>query len=122
VPIVSAAYLDFRGLPGRRSADPFPGQLSDATARVVRIPPGPRTPHRHPRSSELVYVVEGVGTAWEDGRRTDVAAGDLMAIPPGVPHATVAGEGGLLLVCFFPDPDLAGNLEELAEPVISRSA
>jgi len=33
-----------------------------------------------------------------------------------VPHATVAGHDGLLLVCFFPHPDLAGNIEELTAP------
>ena len=120
MPVISAADLEFHGLPGRRSADPFPGLLRDSTARIVRIPPGPRTPHRHPRSSELVYVAEGTGTAWEAGYRSEVAAGDLLAIPAGVPHATVASDDGLLLVCFFPDPDLAGNLEELAEPTISR--
>ena len=89
--------------------------------RVVRIAPGPRTPHRHPHSSEVVYVAAGAGVAWEDGRRTAVAAGDLLAIARGVPHATVAGDGGLLLVCFFPHPDLTGNIEELTGPPINRA-
>ena len=66
----------------------------------------------------MIYVVEGTGVAWEDGRRTSVAAGDVVAIAAGVPHATVAGEGGLLLVCFFPDPDLRSNVEELLAPQI----
>jgi quercetin dioxygenase-like cupin family protein len=47
-----------------------------------------------------------------------VVAGDLVLIPPGVPHATVCtGRSDLVLVCFFPHPDLARNLEELAGPV-----
>ena len=117
MPVLRSSDVTFAQLPGRLSANPFPG-LTDCTARLVRIPPGPRTPHRHPRSSELVYVVEGSGVAWEDGARTQVAAGDLLSIPAGVPHATVAGDAGLLLICFFPDPDLPGNLEELAGPIL----
>jgi quercetin dioxygenase-like cupin family protein len=117
VPVIRSSALEFTRLRGRRSADPLaPGLIDDSSVRVVRIAPGPRTPHRHPHTSEVVYVVAGAGVAWEDGRRTDVAAGDLLAIPRGVPHATVAGHDGLLLVCFFPHPDLAGNIEELTAP------
>jgi quercetin dioxygenase-like cupin family protein len=120
MPVIRGAALEFATFPGRQSADPLAGGPSTGSSvRVVRIAPGPRTPHRHPRSSEVVYVVQGAGVAWEDGRRTDVAAGDLVAIPRGVPHATVAGAGGLLLVCFFPDPDLPSNLEELPTPQIT---
>jgi quercetin dioxygenase-like cupin family protein len=129
VPVIRGAALEFATLPGRQAADPFVAGRAqtitgsaDSSVRVVRIAPGPRTPHRHPRSSEVVYVAAGTGVAWEDGRRTDVAAGDLVAIPRGVPHATVAGDDGLLLVCFFPDPDLASNLEELPEPQIEITA
>jgi quercetin dioxygenase-like cupin family protein len=85
---------------------------------VVRIPPGPRTPHRHPHSWEVVYVAEGNGRIWEDEYATVVGAGDVAAISPGTPHATVCtGRSELVLVCFFPDPDLSGNLEELEGPV-----
>ncbi len=75
-------------------------------------------PHRHPRSAEVVYVAAGRGTAWEDGVRTPVSAGDFVVIPPGVPHATAASEE-LVLVCFFPAADMAGNVEELDGPQIS---
>jgi quercetin dioxygenase-like cupin family protein len=123
MPVVRSAALEFTQLSGRQSADPLPrGLLTDSSVRVVRVPPGPRTPHRHPGSSEVVYVVAGTGVAWEDGQRTSVAAGDVVAIPRGVPHATVAGESGLLLVCFFPDPDLGSNLEELLAPQIDLTA
>lgn len=120
MPVIRGAALEFASLPGRRSADPLTGGLAtDSSVRVVRIAPGPRTPHRHPRTSELVYVAAGSGVAWEDGRLASVAAGDLLTIPRGVPHATIAGESGLLLVCFFPDPDLGSNIEELPAPHIT---
>ena len=114
--------MPFAELPGRASADALPaGFDGSCSARVVRIPPGSRTPHRHPRSAEVVYVAAGSGVAWEDGHTTPVSAGDVIAIPQGVPHATAATEAGLVLVCFFPDGDLASNLEELSEPEISAS-
>jgi quercetin dioxygenase-like cupin family protein len=66
----------------------------------------------------VVYVVEGRGVAWEGDESTTVTAGDLVVVPRGVPHATVAADGtDLVLVCFFPHPDLAANLDELAGPV-----
>ena len=118
MPVVPAGALRFQQLPGRLSADPVPPALAaGCSARVVRIAPGPRTPHRHPHSAEVVYVVSGEGTAWEDGVPTAVGAGDLVVVPQGVPHATVAtGTSELVLVCFFPHPDLTSNLEELPGP------
>ncbi|MBO0827782.1 MAG: cupin domain-containing protein [Streptosporangiales bacterium] len=104
----------FRELPGRLSADPFAGVAgADASVRLVRLVPGSdRRPHRHPRSTEVVYVAEGSGRAWQDGEERPVSAGDVVLVPRGVPHMTVP-DGAMLLVCFFPDPDLATNLEEL---------
>lgn len=109
-----AGELDFRELPGRWSADPFPDDDAPVSVRVVRILPGvDRTPHRHPHSCEVVHVIEGRGTMWRDGTTVELAAGDVVLIPAGLPHATVARGGELRLVCFFPHPDLAGNTEEL---------
>jgi quercetin dioxygenase-like cupin family protein len=106
--------LDFQELPGRWSADPFAGAGAPVSVRVVRLVPGvDRTPHRHPHSCEVVYVTEGSGTMWRDGTLTPVVAGDVVLIPAGVPHATIATGGELRLVCFFPHPDLPRNTEEL---------
>ena len=118
MPVVPAGSLDFTALPGRFSADPLPpGPAAGCSARVVRIAPGARTPHVHPHSAEVVYVVDGTGTAWEDDVPTRVGPGDLVVVPPGVPHATVAaGPGDLVLVCFFPHADLAANIEERTGP------
>ena len=63
-------------------------------------------------------MAEGSGRVWEGDTVTAVAQGDVVLVPLGTPHATVCtGTPPLVLVCFFPHPDLAGNLEELSGPV-----
>ena len=45
----------------------------------------------------------GQGVAWEGDESDGGQSGDLLVVPRGVPHATVAhGDSGLVLVCFFP--------------------
>lgn len=119
MPVIPGSGLDFAELVGRRSADPLPPWAAQGcSVRVVRIEPGPRIPHRHPRSIEVAYVAEGSGVAWEGDGSSEVSTGDLLVVPVGVPHATVATDAsGLLLVCFFPTGDFASNLEELPGPL-----
>ncbi len=112
--------LRFAELPGRSSADPFRDTDLDVSVRIVRIEPtSGRLPHRHPHSTEVVHVLSGRGDAWQDGVRHPVRAGDTFVIPVGVPHATLAAPGSHLeLLCVFPHPDLAANIEELDGPVL----
>ncbi len=119
MPVIRHHDLDFAELPGRSSADPLPpGVGSDYAVRVVHVPPGSRTPHRHPHSDEVTYVVSGSGNAWEEDRSTPVGPGDLIVVPRGAAHATVAhGDEELVLLCFFPRGDLSGNLVELDGPI-----
>lgn len=117
VPVFNGDELDFVQLLGRRAADPFTHCAEPVSVRVVEIPPGPRTPHRHPHSCEVVYVADGRGRVWENDTYTDVRPGDVVLIPTGVPHATVCSSPQpLRLICFFACPDLSQNLEELAGP------
>lgn len=116
--VFDGSQLAFRELAGRLSADPLPPGEAPCSMRVVRIAPGPRTPHLHPHSVEVMYVVAGTGTTWQDDVPSRVKAGDVVLVPTGVPHASVAdGAGELVLVCFFPHPDLAANVVELDGPV-----
>lgn len=119
MPVFRSSDFRFAGLVGRTSANPLPpGTAEPCSVRLVRIRPGPRTPHRHPHSCEIVYVAEGEGRVWEGDDARRVFAGDLVVVPPGVAHATVCtGPSDLVLVCFFPHPNLSRNLEELAGPV-----
>jgi quercetin dioxygenase-like cupin family protein len=118
--IVSSSKLDFRPLPGRTAADPFKSLDSvGLSMRVVHLAAGvERGPHLHPHSHEAIFVVEGTGHFWENGRARRVREGDCVLVAPGVPHATIPDrDAGMKLVCFWPHPDLASNIEELVEDI-----
>jgi quercetin dioxygenase-like cupin family protein len=73
-----------------------------------------RSPHRHPKSEEIVYVVAGRGRVWLDGSYHQVGPGSWYRIPAGTPHATLPDPGEQMsLVCFFPHDEFADNIEEL---------
>jgi quercetin dioxygenase-like cupin family protein len=114
--VVGPEELEFREFPGRLTSDPFrrAGQGS-STVRQVTIDYVPsRSPHLHPLSEEIVYVVAGTGRVWLDGVFQPVGPGSWYRIPARTPHATLADQGETLsLVCFFPHDDFANNIEEL---------
>jgi quercetin dioxygenase-like cupin family protein len=113
--LTRADQSHFRQLPGRRSADPLAGlDVGRLSMRFARLTPGPRNPHLHPGCVEVIYVVEGRGTAWLAGETTPVRAGDLFVVPAGVAHATLPDQGTeMLVLCVFPVDDLAANTVEL---------
>lgn len=121
MPVVRASGVEYAQLPGRLAADPVPeGMGADYSVRMVRVPPGSRTPHRHPHSDEVTYVVSGTGTAWEGEASTTVGPGDVIFVPRDAPHATVTqGDEDLVLLCFFARGDLASNHVELDGPLLS---
>jgi mannose-6-phosphate isomerase-like protein (cupin superfamily) len=47
--------------------------------------PGPR-PHRHQRTRDVFYVLEGTVTFHLDGESMAAPAGSFVAVPPGVTH------------------------------------
>jgi quercetin dioxygenase-like cupin family protein len=114
--VVGPGDLVFRDFPGRSTADPFKvaGQGASTVRQVVIEHVESRSPHRHPHSEEVVYVVSGRGRVWLDGTFHDVGPGTWYRIPTGLPHATVADPGERMsLVCFFPHDEFASNIEEL---------
>jgi mannose-6-phosphate isomerase-like protein (cupin superfamily) len=81
------------------------------------IPPGGRHVkelHIHPDAEELVVITRGTGTALIDGKSTDVAAEDVVYVPPGVEHEfRNTGEEmlGVLFVCV----PVGAGLEKLVK-------
>jgi quercetin dioxygenase-like cupin family protein len=116
VTVVGPDELRFRDFPGRTTSDPFRDAGQGAsTVRQVAIEYVPsRSPHLHPHSEEIVYVVAGTGRVWLDGVFHPVGPGSWYRIPARTPHATMANRGERMsLVCFFPHDDLSKNIEEL---------
>ncbi len=111
--VVPSGSFPYADLAGRRSGDPLAGLPTASSVRVVQLEPAPgRTPHRHPHSEEVVYVRSGRGVVWIDGTANEVGPGSVVVVPSGAAHATIPAEP-MELVCFFPHPDLAANMEEL---------
>lgn len=110
--VVPGRGLEFADLPGRRSANPLVGMEAASSIRIVELERTEgRTAHRHPHSEEVVYVAAGSGSVWIDGESHPVTSGDVFVIPTGVAHATVPFDGETMrLICFFPHPDLSGNI------------
>ena len=54
--------------------------------RVFEIAPGGHTPlHHHPYEHEI-YVMEGQGTIWRDGKEVLIKPGDVLYIPADEQH------------------------------------
>ncbi|MFF2044176.1 cupin domain-containing protein [Kitasatospora sp. NPDC058170] len=72
-------------------------------------------PHFHARSSELFYVLGGVAEFLLGDRPTTAAAGDLLVVPPGLPHAFGAAPGSTadLLVVMSPAVERFGYFRHL---------
>jgi len=114
--VVGAEELEFRDFPGRRTSDPFrhAGRGASTVRQVLIEHVATRSPHRHPESEEIVFVVAGRGRVWLNGVYHAVGPGSWYRIPVGTPHATLADPGERMsLVCFFPHDDFANNIEEL---------
>jgi quercetin dioxygenase-like cupin family protein len=114
--VVGPDDLEFRDFPGRSTADPFKvaGRGASTVRQVIIEHVETRSPHRHPHSEEVVFVVSGRGRVWLDGTFHEVGPGTWYRIPAGTPHATMADPGETMsLVCFFPHDDLSSNIEEL---------
>ena len=107
------------GLPGRTSLEPVSGEIgSRVTFRITEIPvprPGdkPRGPHLHREFEECIYVLSGKGTTHAESGEIAVKPGDIVLIPPGEKHMTRnTGSVPLVLLCFFPVPDVTAGTAE----------
>ncbi len=67
----------------------------------ARLPVGAQTtPHFHPLTEEIYYILEGSGRMQIEGELRDVAVGDAIAIPSGAKHQiTNTGDVTLKFIC-----------------------
>jgi mannose-6-phosphate isomerase-like protein (cupin superfamily) len=109
------------GLPGRVSYEIVSGQMgaSNASVRLVEIAvqregETPRGPHVHHGFEECIYVLSGEGRFLTASGAHPIRQGDTVLVPSDEPHVTRnTGAVPLMLVCFFPTPDVANSTEEL---------
>jgi mannose-6-phosphate isomerase-like protein (cupin superfamily) len=107
------------GLPGRTSLEPVSGEIgSRVTFRIAEIPvpqagDKPRGPHLHREFEECIYVLSGEGTTHAESGEIAIRPGDIVLIPPGEKHMTRnTGSVPLVLLCFFPVPDVTAETVE----------
>jgi mannose-6-phosphate isomerase-like protein (cupin superfamily) len=71
----------------------------------ARLPPGATTtPHYHPQTEEIYYILSGRGRMRIDAETATVGPGDAIAIPPGATHqiTNIADEPLVFLCCCAP--------------------
>jgi mannose-6-phosphate isomerase-like protein (cupin superfamily) len=78
---------------------------------VVR---GNETPHTHPESDLVFFVLEGGGVVWLPNGIVDAPAGSTVVIPKGVCHAyyNTAESDSVLLATFSPAVPVPGECAE----------
>jgi mannose-6-phosphate isomerase-like protein (cupin superfamily) len=71
--------------------------IRNQTLAEARLAPGmSTTPHRHAKTEEIYYILEGRGSMQVDKEIRSVGPGDAIAIPPGSLHQ-IANTGKVLL-------------------------
>jgi mannose-6-phosphate isomerase-like protein (cupin superfamily) len=75
--------------------------LRNQTLAEARLPPGgATTPHRHVKTEEVYYILEGQATMRVGSELRQVGPGDAVAIPPGAIHQiTNSGDSVLKFLC-----------------------
>lgn len=79
--------------------------IRNQTLAEARLPPGQSTtPHRHVKTEEIYYVLDGRGRMRVGNDSQDVGPGDAIAIPPGASHQITNTGGDVLrfLCCCAP--------------------
>jgi quercetin dioxygenase-like cupin family protein len=118
--VLTQAQAKSMGLPGRKSLEIVSGEKGSnaVTLRLVEIPvpragDRPRGPHRHDGFEECIYVLSGQGRTESDSGKYPLKAGDTILIPSGEMHMTHnTGAEPLVLLCFFPVPDITKRTQE----------
>jgi mannose-6-phosphate isomerase-like protein (cupin superfamily) len=107
------------GLPGRTSLEPVSGDTGSrvsfriATIGVPQPGDSARGPHLHRDFEECIYVLSGCGMMRAESGAYPVAPGDTLLVPAGEKHMTVnTGDEPLVLLCFFPTPDVSSGTTE----------
>jgi mannose-6-phosphate isomerase-like protein (cupin superfamily) len=81
-----------------------------------RVPPGgAETRHRHARSRQFFYVLEGAAVLEVDGVRHALAAGQGLHVPPGAAHRFRNESGAEVHFLVVSAPKSHGDRENLGD-------
>jgi quercetin dioxygenase-like cupin family protein len=71
--------------------------------RIFEVAPGGHTPHHHHPYEHEIYVMEGTGTVWRDGREVPIKPGDVLYIPADEKHQFKnGGDKPFRFMCLIP--------------------
>lgn len=118
--LFTQASAKILALPGRKALEIVSGErgAQGVTLRLAEIPvpqPGepPRAAHQHFDFEECIYVLAGQGTTFAETGEYPMRPGDTLLMPAGEKHVTRnTGPEPLLLLCFFPVPDISKGTQE----------
>jgi mannose-6-phosphate isomerase-like protein (cupin superfamily) len=110
-------------LPGRSAIDLVSGPKGSkaVSLRLVEVPvqkPGDklRGPHVHNYFEECMYVVSGEGITYTDNGTYPIKPGEAILVAAGERHVTRnTGSVPLVLLCFFPAPEMMVGTEDVSE-------
>ena len=96
-------------LPGRNFkvlVDPERIGSQHITFGIAEIPEGSGLPwHVHQGTEEVIYVLQGIGSAQSDTEIKGIRAGSVLYMEPNLNHRIVnEGKGGMKLLCAFSPP------------------
>lgn len=76
------------------------------TFNYIRYGPNAEFPqHVHDQSEDVFLILEGTGWLREGDKRTPIGPGDVVFVPPGEQHGTIAGPQGMVVVSCQGPPD-----------------
>lgn len=99
-----------------------PSETGGLDIAVVTQPPGIATPlHRHTHEAEAFFMLDGTMTYRAGEATYQLAAGDFIYLPPGIPHAyRVTGSAPVRFVGFAHPGGLFDLYDEIGIPAVER--
>ena len=100
-PFITKDGSTIRSILDRTNSTATHQSLAEAT-----LPPGAATtPHRHPRSEEIYYILSGKGEMSVEGESAAVGPRTGVLIPPGARHTIRnTGQADLVFLCCCAPP------------------
>ena len=84
--MIDLAALKHADLPTTANTEMNIKSLIVTDNATVAVQSGNVAKHKHPKTDEIQYIIEGSGAMWLGGERKEFKAGTLIVIPKGTAH------------------------------------